>query len=413
MSKRIISLGVWLLIGLGLIACGNGERSASADEIQNNNIVLKVWVPSEELDVTREMCDLFLEKYGDESWTIECLSMSYGDSIQGLTVDNSTAADVLLYSAGDGRVLVDSGLLLPIALGYDELKAKFNATAFEAAHFDDFMYGVPIEADTWVMCYNKEIFSDEDVKSIEAMLKKDTGIKYNFSCQTSSNWFIESFFYGKGCTLFGEDGKQLGQCTWNNAEGYEVGKYLIGLVNNPAYYEDMSGYAYEYFLNGELGALCASVGSVAGLKEVMGDKLGVVKLPVANIAGEEIQLRSFVDYTVVGVNSYTKHPKEAQELAIWLGGEECQMMRYEQFGVLPTLTELYTDEAVREDVSANALASQIEHCVIVPRIREMQDYWASATAFGEGIVQGSITKENLQHYLDVLVDNITIEFVAD
>ena len=188
---------------------------------------------------------------------------------------------------------------------------------------------------------------------------------------------------------------------------------MIELINNPSYYEDMSGDAYKYLLKGELGAFCSSEGSAVGLKEAMGDKLGVTKLPEANIDGEDVQLRSFVDYTVFGVNSYTKYPKEAQELAIWLGGKECQMMRYEQLGVIPTLTELLENEMVKGNVVSSAVTSQLEHCVIVPKIREMQDYWASATALGEGIAQGTIIEENVQHYLDVFVENIAIEFVAD
>jgi len=416
MRKTITLLGIMLFISLTLIACGNKGGSSSennATKTEEGNKYLKVWVPTEELDITKEMCDMFLEKYGYDSLTIECLGMSSGDSIQGLTVDRSTAADLFLYSTCDGRGLVDAGLVLPIALNYDELKVKFNATAFEAATFDDFLYGIPIQSDTWVMYYNKEIFSDEDVKSIDRMLSKDTGILYNFSCSISSNWFIESFFYAKDCTLFGEDGKQPGQCTWNNTDGFQVSKYLIELINNPSYYEDMSGDAYEYLLKGELGAFCSSEGSAVGLKEAMGDKLGVTKLPEANIDGEDVQLRSFVDYTVFGVNSYTKYPKEAQELAIWLGGKECQMMRYEQLGVIPTLTELLENEMVKGNVVSGAVTSQLEHCVIVPKIREMQDYWASATALGEGIAQGTIIEENVQHYLDVFVENIAIEFVAD
>lgn len=416
MKKAINIFVVMILIGLGLAACGSVEDNSSvnnANVSENGNKYLKVWVPSEELDFTREMCDLFLEKYGYDSLTIECIDMSNGDALTSLTVDWTTAADIIQYSTGDGRSLVDQGLLLPIGLNYEELKDKFDAKAFASASFDDFLYGIPFSPNTWVMYYNKEVFTEEDVKSMEAMLNKDTGLQYNFSCAISSNWYIEAFYYAKGCTLFGEDGKQEGQCSWNDADGYQVGKYLIELANHPAYYEDMNGYAYDYFVEGQLGAFCGTAGSAASLKAVLGDNLGVVKLPTANIAGEEVQLRNFIEYTAYGIKANTQYPKEAQELAIWLGSEECQMARYEQFGVFPTLPELYTNETILEDMDAGALNSQLEHCVVVPSVQQMKTYWNPATAFGEGIVQGTITEENLQHYLDVLVENITVDFIAD
>lgn len=416
MKKAIIIFVVMILISIGLVACGSAEHSSSvnnANVTEDGNKYLKVWVPSEELEFTREMCDLFLEEYGYDSLTIECLAMSSGDALTSLEMDWTTAADIIQYSTGDGRDLVAQGLLLPIGLNYDALKDKYDAKAFESASFDGFLYGIPFSPSTWVMYYNKEIFTEEDVKSIEAMLNKDTGLQYNFSCAISSSWYIEAFYYAKGCTLFGEDGKQEGQCSWNDADGYQVSKYLMELANNLAYYEDMNGYAYDYFLEGQLGAFCGAAGSAAGLKAVLGDDLGVVKLPAANISGEEVQLRNFIEYSVYGVKANTQYPKEAQELAIWLGSEECQMARYEQFGVFPTMPELYRNETILGDIEANALLNQMEYCVVVPQIRSMKYYWDSATAFGEGLVQGTIAEDNLQHYLDVLVENITIDFIAD
>jgi len=416
MKIKSILLGLILFICLGFTACGNAEESASASNASVNeggNKYLKVWVPYEELEFTREMCNLFLEKNGYEDLTIECFDMSTGDAMQSLIVDWNTAADIIQCSTSAGRGLLNMGLLLPIGLNCDKLKEELDAKAFEAASFNDFLYGIPFSPNTGVMYYNKEIFTEEDVKSIETMLNKDTGLQYNFSCAISSNWYIEAFYYAKGCTLFGEDGNQAGQCNWNDANGYQVSKYLIELANHPAYYEDMNGYAYDYFVEGKLGAFCQTAGSAAGLKEALGDKLGVVKLPTANIAGEDVQLKNFIDYSVYGVKANTQYPKEAQELAIWLGSEECQLARYEQFGVFPTLPELYSNEMLLADIDARALCSQMEYCVIVPSVPQMNDYWPSATAFGEGIVQGTITEENLQHYIDVLVENITIDFVED
>lgn len=185
------------------------------------------------------------------------------------------------------------------------------------------------------------------------------------------------------------------------------------MLKNPVYYEDANGSAIDYFMDGKLGVYCGGGQYGQILKDALGDDLGVTTLPTIKIDNEDTQLGGFTEYYAFGVNFNTKYPKEAQELAEWLGGEKCQMMRYEQQGVIPTLTALYEEEMIKNDEVVAAVVSQIKHCVVAPSITKMSLYWDAATALGTEMINGSVTEDNLQQKLDIVVENITFEFEAE
>ena len=53
-----------------------------------------------------------------------------------------------------------------------------------------------------------------------------------------------------------------------------------------------------------------------------------------------------------------------------------------------------------------ALTAQAELSVMQTSIPQVGNFWNSAQAFGEGLMDGSVNKDNMQEKLDLLVDNI-------
>ena len=52
------------------------------------------------------------------------------------------------------------------------------------------------------MFYDKSVFSEEDVKNLDTMLEKGV-----VSFPLTNSWYLPAFYFGNGCTLFG-DGTQ-------------------------------------------------------------------------------------------------------------------------------------------------------------------------------------------------------------
>jgi arabinogalactan oligomer/maltooligosaccharide transport system substrate-binding protein len=360
------------------------------------------------------MCDAFAENHPEYNITFEYGIMGVDDSITELKKDASVAADVFLYPTGGIAELVEAGLIYPITVNVDEITATQSPAGIKSCTMEDTLYGIPVTPNSWFMYYNSSMYTEDEVKSLETMLAKDLGKDvYNFSCDVDNSWYMSAFFYAAGGTLFGADGTDPTNCSWNDATGLKVGQYLVDLINNPKYIEDADGLAGSLMSEGKLGALCSGTWSAETLKAALGDNYAATKLPTIKIDGTDYQLSNFADFKAFGVNSNTQYPKPAMELAQWLGGEECQLIRFETNNTPPTVTALIDNPTVAASKEVAALSLQTQFSTPNPTTSKLNDYWTPAAAFGAGVVNGDITKDNLQAGLDSMVNNILATVAAE
>lgn len=372
---------------------------------ENKEVALKVWAPEEEQEVTKEMCELFAEKHPEYDLTFDISVMGVDDSIDAMKKDNTVAADVFLYPSGGIPELVEAGLILPITVDADEVRSTQGEGAIKACTMNDELYGIPVTPNSWFMYYDSSKFSEDEVKSLDTMMEKDLGDgMYNFSCTISNSWYMEAFFYANGGTLYGENGDDPTECSWNDENGYKAAQYMLGLINNPKYVEDADGLAGSLASEGKLAAFCSGTWSAESAQEYYGDNYAACKLPTINIDGTDYQLSNFADYKAYGVNSATAQPKAAQQLAEWLGGEDCQLLRFQKVNsTAPTIPALAESGDVAANPAVAALVLQTNYSTPNPTTSQLNAYWNPATAFGTGLVNGDITEANLQESLDAMV----------
>lgn len=435
--KKVLALTMAAVLSMGaLTACGSTEASdettadttseeapaeestegdAAAEESTDaaatgevEQISLKVWCPEEEMEMTQELADSFQAAHPEYEITWDIAVVGIDEAGSNLTTDADTAADIFHIPSGSVAGLTESGHLLPIAYDLENIQSMYGQGAIDAATKDGMMYGVPYTPNSWFMYYNKSLYTEDEIKSLETMMAKDLGAdSYNFSCQITNSWYIEAFFYAAGCELFGADGTDPNTCTWNDENGVAAGNYLIDLVNNPKYVEDKDGIAGSLFKEGKLGALCSGTWSYPEFKEVLGDDLGAAALPTININGADKNLSNFADYKLIAVKSNTAYPLAAQQFAECLAGEEAQLMRYKEAGAVPSCLSLQDNPELSSDVASVALIAQTEYATPQPSISQVDAYWTPAQALGEGIFNGEITSANLQEKLDQCATAIT------
>lgn len=382
------------------------------EEVEVQDVQLKVWGPEEEQDFMKEMCDLFAQNHPEYNITFEFAVMGNDASIDELKKDADLAADVFMFPSGGVPELVEAGLIYPLTIGADEIKANHSATSIKGCSIGDQLYGVPQTPNSWFMYYNSSMYTEDEVKSLETMMAKDLGDDvYNFSCAISNSWYMEAWFYALGGTLYGADGTDATACSWNDENGMKAGQYLVDLANNEKYVEDIDGIASSLFKEGKLGAMCSGTWSAAELQEALGDNYAACKLPTINVDGTDYQLSNFADFRAFGVKSSTKYPEAAQQLAAWLGSEEVQLASFEQLGTAPTVVSLLSNETVLENKAVAALANQTNYSTPQPTTPQLAEYWSPATALGTGIVNGDVTASNLQESLDSMVNAFTSKLV--
>ena len=381
--------------------------STEAAPVETQDVTLKIWVPEEAVDDTDAAVQAFDDLHDEFNITYEIAVVGIDEAPQQLNTDPDTAADIFYTPSGGVADLVNKGLLLPITKDFETIASDLPESALTAVTVDGLTYAAPFSPNTYFMYYNKDLLTADDVKSLETILSKDTGAKYNFSTNVTNSWYIESFFLGAGCTLFGPDGKDPSECSWNNETGLAAAEYIIDLVNNPKYLENKDGVGGAEFKDGNLAAITDGAWSAPSYRESLGDKLGAVALPTANIGGKDVQLSNFVDFKTITVKSTTAYPLAAQQLAVFLANPENSLIRYQNQGDVPVLNSLASSDEIANDEVAAALNVQASKATNQPSISKMGDYWTPAQAFGEGVVSGEITKANAQEKLDALVDSIT------
>lgn len=397
----------------GLILAGCVAFSAMAGLVAgctdgNGNADFTIWAPQEEQTNLPKMIEAFKEEYPEyEDVKFSYKVMSVDNSIAQLQKDNKAAADVFLFPSGGITELTSAGLINPINVQKSEMDALYTENAVDSVMLDDKIYAVPVTLNTFIMYYNAAFYTEDEVKSLDTMMEKDLGSGVrNFSITVNDSWYLSTFFLTQENSLTAPTTSTI-SCTFNNADGYKVGEYLIDLVNNPKFYPaDGSGSDGNALKNGTLAALCSGTWSASDIKDYLGDNYRAVAMPKITINGRECNMANFGDYKAYGVNSATSNPKLANLVAEWLGNATCQSMRYGTSGDAPTIKALLALESVQSDRAVMAALEQEKVCTIQPKTSKLTGYWDAVKAFGVELLNGGITKSNLQNKLDAMVNSI-------
>ena len=384
----------------------NGGDSTGSGEAVN----LTVWGSQEDQELLKQMCDAFAAANPDKTYTFTYGVVSEADAQKEVIKDISAAADVFAFASDQTAILVNSGALYRVTKNKDEIVAENSESSISAASIDGELYGYPYVSDTYFMYYDKSKLSEDDVKSIEGIMSKDIeGVTTNFAFDTDNGWYQSGFFFGAGCKLFGEDGTDPTQCDFNNERGYMVGEYLIDLVANPKYGANFDDSLVKAgFAEGTLAAAVSGAWNAGEIQASLGDNYAATKLPEFTLSnGETVQMGSMANFKIMGVNSETKNPLDAMALAEWLTNKDNQKTRFEVRSYAPTNVELASDaDTMNSNIAVGALAQQAQYSTVQTSISQCGNYWTPAEAFGQEIIAGTCTKDNLQQKLDALVESV-------
>ena len=418
-SKKILALAMAAMMAAGLVGCGSSNTDSAKDTTNNTevdasdnteavetkDVSLLVWGPQEDQapvdgydeGILKAMCETFNEEHPEWNITFEYGVCSEGDAKDVVTKDVASAADVYMFANDQIPVLVDAGALAQLGgTTVDNLKADQAESMVGSVTYNDGIYGVPFTSNTWFMYYDTSKYTEDEVKSLDAMMAKDLGSGVtNFAFPIDNSWYIASFYYAAGCTLYGDGTDVEAGCDFDNENGVAVTKYLVDLAANKNFSCEKEGSSIAKFQEGKLGAYCSGSWDAEAIKEALGENFGVTKIPTININGEDCQMKSFAGSKAIGVNPQCSDPEVAVALAAYLAGEECQQIRFETRGIIPTNINVTNTETVQADAVAGAQGLEINEASIVqPMLSEMGTYWTPAETMGKEINQGDVNADN-------------------
>ncbi len=426
-SRKILTLLMVMVLVIGSLAGCKSKNESTGNNTKTNNaqateaatdtpeatqaaptdVTLKVWAPQEEQEILKQMCDNFKTAHPEYNLTFDFGVVSEADASTELQKDPTAGADVFAFASDQTSVLSNAGILYPITLDVDKITADNAPASIKAATVNGQLYAYPFTPNSWFMYYDKSKYTEDEVASLDTMMAKDLGDKVkNFSVDLDNGWYISAFFFANGCTLFGPDGTDPTSCTFNDDNGVAVADYLINLAKSPKFMDEADNNTLAAFKDGTLAAACSGTWNADAIKEALGDNYAATALPKITINGQDKQLSNFADFKLIGVNSQTKFAVPAMQLAEYLGGEECQKLRFEKRSIAPTNIKLATDPAVLANPAVAALSLQASYSTLQSSIPQMGNYWTPAQAFGAEILNGTVTKDNAKQKLDDMVNSI-------
>jgi len=398
--KKILALVLVCLMVVGLFA---GCQAAAKTE----EITLKVWAPQEDQGDDTKWLNQMLKKFEDAhpeykiTWDLGVCSE--GEAATTVGTDPSAAADVFMYANDQIGGLVEAGALAQLGGDYlKQVQDGVSATYLASVTYNNKVYGFPMTCNTWFMYYNKKLLSEEDVKSLEAMLEKGV-----VAFPVTTAWYNGAFFLGNGGTLFGTGSDAAAGIQFGGEAGYAAAKKMAELMQNKNFKNDADGFGNSGLKNGSVAAYFDGSWNYAGLYEALGEDLGAVALPTANIGGKDVSLKSLAGSKCVGVNPHSKNAKAAMQLASFLAGEESQLARFEIRGITPALTKLAENEKIKASICAQAeIAVMAGTSVVQPGLPEMGNFWTAMGTFGENMNTGKITVDNAKEMVDKLMESL-------
>ncbi len=411
MKKNLSKILTLSTLALTLLAssvgCATTQPSTTpSGDSSKSTAKLTVWGGAEDQKMLTEMVESFKSQNTDKTYDITIRVVEEGGAREEVLKDIDAAADVFSIPHDQVGALVAAGALYENTKYADDVKNNNIEGAVNAASYGGKVYGYPTTSETYYLTYDKRIFTEEDVKSLDTMLEKATESNVTkFANDFGSAYKSTAFFFANGCELFGKNGQDAETVTFNSPEGLAVANYIAKLKDRNTL--SINGdTAATMFKEGTLGAYYDGPWKAATFKEALGDNYGVATLPAINFGDEDKKMVSFAGFKMFAVKSSTKFPEEAMALAAFLSNEDNQFKRFKDRNLLPTNKVVSQKSEITNDETLKTVVEQLQHSIPMPASPQMSKYWTPMAAFIKDDYAGLISADEMQTKLDNLVQDI-------
>ena len=394
-TKRLLALLMVMTLLLSYLSpvAAAAELADTADPTANESVTLTVWANQSDQEWLTEQTEAFEAVHPEWNITWELGVCGAGDAYSNVAADPASAADVYMFTNDQTNMLLEAGALTEISGdALEQITADNSELVVNTLRTaDGNVYGVPMSGNTWFMYYNKNIFSEEDVSSLDTMLEKGA-VAYSLS----NGWYLAAFYFANGGTMFGEYGADAAAgIQFGGEAGTAVTEYLVNFAAHPNFVNDIDGVGNAGLKDGTVGAYFSGSWDYDGLYAALGEDLGAAQLPTITIDGAAKQMKSFAGSIAFGVNPHSDNTEAAMALAAFLGTAESQKARYEATGDIPTCASLAEDPDIASNAAAAAQINTLTNTAAVqPVISEVINYWGPAGEMGSDLVSGNVTAEN-------------------
>ncbi len=389
--KTVLAVGMALSLG----ACGSKQGGET--------VTLKVWGAQDDQAMLGEMIEAFKEANPDKTWDITLGVVGEPDAKAKYLEDPAAAADVFAFPNDQLYELIDAGALYKVTRNKDAVVKANMEGAIDAASKGDELYAYPFSADNgYFLYYNKAALSDTDIATLDGLMAAANTAGKKVFMDVSNGYYIASFLIAAGAQFSMEDP----YFSIDKAKGVAALDAVKAFTADKAFLTGDDNVLKAGFQDGSIIAGVSGQWNSKDIAEILGDNYAATKLPTFTLAGEQVQMGSFVGYKLMGVNSQTDFPEEAMALAEWLTNEENQLIRFQKREIGPSNLNVAASDEVKANVALSALAAQSVFGISQKDV--VGEYWTPAEAVGTALEGKDYSKTS-----EELLDNLQAQIVAE
>ena len=406
--KKIVSIILVAVLALGLFAgCQDTTPPDNSPDLAGTYDVT-LWVSElapegkiSVVDLTKEQIKAFEAANPGIKINASIEGVTEADAASKVVADVASAPDIYCFAQDQlARLVQAAALAAPGKTAAASLRELNDATSIAAASVAGELYAYPMTSDNgYYLYYDKSIFTEEDVESLETLIAKceQSGKKFRYALENA--WYTASFFFATGCHsnwIMNQDGEYINiDDTFNSAEGIIAYKGMQLLTSSSCYDSNADIFT-------DAAVVVTGIWNAPAAEAHFGENLGATDLPSFTIDGKTYHLGSYAGTKLMGVKPQTDAKKAAvlSMLAQFLTNEQSQLERYEHFQWGPSNVVAQNNDAVKTNVSLIALRKQNEFSITQGQIHG--SWWDIAKLLGADAKANKDPQTSLNEYSDAI-----------
>ncbi len=335
--RKLIALGLATGLSVSVLAgCGGGGSSDANGKVE---LVMSVW-DSDQEPVMKELCEKYSETHENVVIKTQLSPWSeYWTKLEA-SATGSAAPDIITMNILHVEEYAEAGILMDLtdaeAQSDLHINENFPEPLVKGYVVDGKLYGIPKDFDTNAIFYNKELFDAANVaypedgmtfeqfraKCEELKDKLPKGIYPTAVNRNSGQTTYNASIYANGGYVLNADNTKSG---WDDPKTIEAVQPWLDLVLDglsPTLEQMNDTDPDSMFQGGRLAMYLSGNYMIPSYNKTLEGKFNVVQRPSTNGKFTDI-----INGLAFSVSANTKHPKEAADFALWLGGKEAQELQ--------------------------------------------------------------------------------------
>lgn len=381
--KKLAAVGLAAaMVSTMAVGCSGGDKESKGKD-GKVQLVMSVW-DSDQQPVMEKMGKAYTKTHPNVTIKTQLTTWDeYWTKLEA-SATGGAAPDIITMNVLHVEDYADSGVLMDLtdAEKKSDLKVhdNFPKPLVDGYTVNGKLYAIPKDFDTNAVFYNKDIFDKAGVaypkdnwtfddfrktcKELKAAGLPD-GVYPTAVNRNSGQTTYDAAVFANGGYFLSDGNKESGWADPKTIGGIQPWVDLVHDGLSPSLKQMADTDPDSMFQGGQLAMYFSGDYMIPSFNKTLEGKYGIAKRPTFN--GKSTDIINGLGFSVSAV---TKHPKEAEDFALWLGGKDAQTIQGESGTVISARNDcqkLFLD--THKDLNLQVFLDNVPNTYLLPHCK--------------------------------------------